>query len=627
MAIEDQNIKIIIDSNAAQAAKDSNSLGKSLDGVEKSTKGVTKSTNDSSEATKKASKATKDQKDSLESLGGPIGSTISGFKAMLKQMWLLVANPLVLAIVAIVGGLALLFKAFTSTKAGGEQLERVMSGISAVIDVLRDRFLKYAGAIIKLMTGDFKGAIEDGKAAVSGFGAEVEKEFRQAANAAKVLQEVADATRDLGVQRSKLNRDLAQAKEIITDETASYAEKKKAINDVKIAEGNQTDQEIANAKRKLDAIKLANSLSDTGREDLQKQADAESALYNLEQESANNRRAINRSDKRADNEESTRLKALATERAAAQKVRSDEMKAVAKLRQDLLNEEYSAEEKALRKIQDLNDKTEEEKLSRQKERDLAEIEALRKKGIDVTGLLVYNTELYNTLEDELIQKRADEKAEKQKVIDEKIAADKKDADDKAASGQKIIDDAILEQKKLLEESRVNLTNKTLGFLSAIAGKNKILQKAAIIAENAVAIGRSLIANAAGNAQAFAVATPLLVNPITAGPAAVALAAATLNNNVATGLGVATSIAATAKALQAVGGGSGGSAPSVGGGGGARGGGQAAPAVAFNNTSENQIGQSVAARQSEQPPIKVIVSESDITDAQTNVKVLVSKNTF
>jgi hypothetical protein len=48
--------------------------------------------------------------------------------------------------------------------------------------------------------------------------------------------------RGLGETRAKLNRDLAEAKEIITDETASYAEKKKAINDG-TAEGKQTEQD------------------------------------------------------------------------------------------------------------------------------------------------------------------------------------------------------------------------------------------------------------------------------------------------------------------------------------------------------------------------------------------------
>lgn len=226
--------------------------------------------------------------------------------------------------------------------------------------------------------------------------------------------------------------------------------------------------------------------------------------------------------------------------------------------------------------------------------------------------------------EELTVQHIDKLAEIQKTADEKAADEKKTADEKALAEQKKVDDAVIQQKKDLEDSKVRVTDAAVGFLSQIAGKNKALQKAAIIVESAVGIGRSLISNATGNATAAAVAAPLLVNPVTAVPAAAALAASTLNNNIATGIGVASNIAATAKALQALGGGS---APSAGG---TSGGGvlsSAPPAVAFNNTAENQIGQSVAKTQSDQPPLKVYVSESDISDAQNNVKVLVDKNVF
>ena len=623
MATEEERVKIIFDTNAADAAKDNNKLSKSLDSVEDSTKKATKSTKASSEANEKSSKSTKDQSKAFEDLDGSIGQAISGFKAMLKQMWLIVANPLILTVVAIVGGLALLFKAFTSTNEGADKFDQILSGVSATIDILRDRFLKMAGAITKFMTGDFKGAMAEGRAAVSGFGAEVEKEFKIAANATKELQEVEDAMRSLGETRAMLNRDLAAAKEIITDDTASYSDKKKAIDSVREAEGKQTENELANAKRKLKAIQDLNALSDTSDEDLKKESDAKIALYNLESESANNRRAINRADARADSEEKSRLKVISDARKQANKERLAQLESVRKARQALLDEELSAEKVALRKIQDINDKTEEEKLSRQKERDLEEIERLKQKGVDVRDLLTYNTELYATLEDELIQKRAEEKAEKQKLIDEKAAEEKKTADEKAAAEQLKVDQAILAQKKSIQDGQLQLADSAVGFLSRIAGKNKLLQKAAIIAESALGIGKSVIATNASNVAATAEGAALAIP--TAG-ASVAAAAGLVATNYATlGLGVAGNIAATAKALQALGGGS---SPS-GGGGSASSGvrGSAPPTVAFNNTAENQIGQSVAKTQSEQPPLKVFVSESDISKAQNNVKVLVDKNVF
>jgi hypothetical protein len=51
------------------------------------------------------------------------------------------------------------------------------------------------------MTGDFKGAMSEGKAAVSGFRSEVASEFKSRRRHAE-LQEVEDAMRSLGETRA-----------------------------------------------------------------------------------------------------------------------------------------------------------------------------------------------------------------------------------------------------------------------------------------------------------------------------------------------------------------------------------------------------------------------------------------
>jgi hypothetical protein len=203
-----------------------------------------------------------------------------------------------------------------------------------------------------------------------------------------------------------------------------------------------------------------------------------------------------------------------------------------------------------------------------------------------------------------------------------VLALENEAAEKAAAQQKEIDDKILEQKKSLQDAQIGLAEKAIGFLSAIAGKNKALQKAAIIAESALGIGRSVVSTTAANTAATAEGAALA---IPSGGASVATAAGIVTaNNISLGLNTAMNIAATAKALQALGGGS---APSAGGQGSGGGAPQAQPQVAFNNTAENQIGQSVARVQTEQPPLRVTVLESDITTAVNNVQVLENKNTF
>jgi len=170
-----------------------------------------------------------------------------------------------------------------------------------------------------------------------------------------------------------------------------------------------------------------------------------------------------------------------------------------------------------------------------------------------------------------------------------------------------------QQKKDIQDAAFNLAAGAVNFLKEIGGKNKAIQKAAIIAENAIGIGKMIIANNAANIGALA--TPQAI--LTSGASAVPVIAM---NNITTALGVATTIASTAKALQAVGGGSAGGSPSVGG---AGGGGAAPAAPAFNvvgASSTNQLAQTIG---NQQQPIKAYVVANDVTTQQSLDRNIVS----
>lgn len=267
-----------------------------------------------------------------------------------------------------------------------------------------------------------------------------------------------------------------------------------------------------------------------------------------------------------------------------------------------------ANDEAQKRREEQRDKNKEaaEKEKKDREEDAAALLEFQKKVVDA--------EIQNTLDADAI-KQENLKAQSDAII--KIEED-------AANKSIEIEKAKADQEESIQNSRRSLAESFVGFLKNIAGKNRVLQKAAIIAESALGIGKSVIetnaSNVAATAQGAALAIPT-------GGASVAAAAGLVATNYATlGLGVAANIAATAKALQAVGAGGGGaSAGGASGGGSIRG--SAAPSVAFNNSAENQIGQSVSRTQAEQPPLKVTVLESDITTAQNNVNVLVKKNEF
>jgi len=141
----------------------------------------------------------------------------------------------------------------------------------------------------------------------------------------------------------------------------------------------------------------------------------------------------------------------------------------------------------------------------------------------------------------------------------------------------------------------------LGLLKQLGEKNKGIQKAAIIAENAVGIARIILNTQAANAKSVA------ASPLTGGQPWVTI------NTISGVLGVANSLLATKKALSALGGGSAGSAPSTGNGGGGGAGGAAA-GPNFNvvgNSGVNQIAQTLGAQQ----PVQAYVVANNVTTQQ------------
>ena len=167
----------------------------------------------------------------IGSLGQSMKGLKGGIKAVNGAFKVLLANPIVAVIAAIVLAVTALYKAFASTKEGAEKLDQIFAGISAAMDVLRDRVLKVGSAIVKFFSGDFAGAFEDAKGAVSGIGSEIAAEMKIAMDATKRLQEVDDRLRSMNVERAKQNALISEAKGKINDENLSYEEREEALRE------------------------------------------------------------------------------------------------------------------------------------------------------------------------------------------------------------------------------------------------------------------------------------------------------------------------------------------------------------------------------------------------------------
>jgi hypothetical protein len=327
----------------------------------------------------------------------------------------------------------------------------------------------------------------------------------------------------------------------------------------------------------------------------------------------NHRIQIRQEEKDADNKLADDRKKANEKRLEAQKEANKKALEEAKKQKEkeaaLVKEGLDYENNLRKQLEDLGDDTEEEKLNRMRSRAEIEIEALKQKGINVEEITRLNAEKFDELEAELAEKRNEEDIDRQakKGLEEiEIASSNADR-------QIEIDKALEEAKKQVRQTGVDNVSNIGQQMQVLAGKNKAVAKAGLIVEGAVGIANIVSSTMQANAKAVA------ASPLTGGMPFVAI------NSISGALSAASQVKAIATGLKALGSGGAPTAPSIGGGGTAVS--ATAPTVAFNNTAENQIGQSVARTQAEQPPAQVVVLESDITTAQGRVAQLIENNTI
>ena len=281
-----------------------------------------------------------------------------------------------------------------------------------------------------------------------------------------------------------------------------------------------------------------------------------------------------------------------------QKTHNDELKKkqedaaaeAKKLREETEKQRAEFENAKGRKAEEEYDailKREEEAKEKNRQAGLTEIEQVNEK----YDTLIQNAKNANVSTVELEIEKANA------INDIKLTTQK---NQEAINAKEIADAQIVADAKLaIQNAQLDNVSKGISLLQNLGIKNKAIQKGLVIAENAAGIAKTIINTMAANAKAIA------ASPLTAGQPFVTA------NTISGAIGVATSVAATAKALSALGGGGGGgggvSLPSGGGG--------AAPQ--FNVVGQggaNQIAESM--NRQAQTPIQAYVVASNVTSAQS-----------
>ena len=130
-----------------------------------------------------------------------------------------------------------------------------MSALGAAVDVIIDRLAKLGGAIVKLFTGDFTGALSDTKEAFSGIGDEIARETKLAWELKDVLNQLEKQEIMLSMRRAANKAQITELKKIADDTTKSVQERKDAIE-----KAYKLEQEDLKLQTEIAEKRLANTL-------------------------------------------------------------------------------------------------------------------------------------------------------------------------------------------------------------------------------------------------------------------------------------------------------------------------------------------------------------------------------
>ena len=256
-----------------------------LEGADKAdqqVKKVAKSTKDLSKEAKGALGDFQIMGVSINGLKSSFAKLIPIAKSMFTTVKIGIASTGIGLLVLAVGAL---FTFFTKTKIGAEALSVAFKGVGAAISVITDRISAIGGAIVKVFKGDFKGAAEEAKGALSGLGAEIVKETKAALALERAFIKLTDSNRELRVKTAESKAEIEALKIIAEDITKTDAERTEAAQAAFDKEQSLMAERIAAAEQALRIKREENALGESLAEDLDAEADLQIELAAIKEES------------------------------------------------------------------------------------------------------------------------------------------------------------------------------------------------------------------------------------------------------------------------------------------------------------------------------------------------------
>jgi hypothetical protein len=515
---------------------------------------------------------------SFKALGDAIKATSAFQKILTAFQWLyntaLAANPIGAIIAGIAALIAIGYKLITMFQDSAEANEKAAASTKKSTQELNKQIAASQRASEALKT---KNGHEYEMAKASGASAEALRKLAlKHADEEIALEKATLATAKNTYEKEKNTlasyKNLGISDEIIEKQRELVTKSREALKEeyADLKEAYQNRQEIARQNQ----VEVRQEQTDLKNAQIQ-------AAKETSEKIAEQRKAAN---EKAKEERKAQAELIAKSDAEAKRIAIEKENEFQQKLEDIAEQNYlntlTDQEKELRAVQDKY--FELETLAQGNASALQEIEIAKMNELNNINLK-YQQEAYD--------------------LDAAAKEKKKELDKKAAEEEIAQAKAVEEQKRAIQMQGLEVASQGVALIKGVFEKSKGVQKAAVIAESAIGIAKMIIANKAANVAALA--TPQAI--ATSGAAAVPVIAM---NNISTGIGIAGNIAATAKALQSLGGGSTPAPPPLEGGGGSAGGGMQAPK--FNIVGNSGINQLA---QLQQTPMQAYVVSGEVTSAQ------------
>jgi len=442
--------------------------------------------------------------DQLASLPGPAGAAGNAIKAVDGAFKLLLANPYVAILGALVGIFLALKKSLDSTAEGQALLNRISSAFAGILGPILATLEKIAIPIFDKLAMVLEFVASGFSKAAQAMGISSSKIKEATLSVDKVQQEVNDKEKKRQEELTKKNKE-AQDKRAADNKAAAEKRKAQREKELKEIEDNQK------AAQKVLVEAYIATLSERDQEIYNAGLKQNERLLALEKAGIKDKTAV--------------LEQGRLEIAAINKKYDDE-------------EAKKVEEANKKKAEDDKKREEDAKVARQKELED------RVLGLDVE--LEFDAFTFDRKRELISQKEAELLQQEGLTQNQRTLISKQ-----AAQERQNIDQAELDAKAEIQKSQLDLVAGFGSLLSQIAGKNKALAIAGIVIEQGAALGKVLIDTARGISSATAAAAPFVANPLTTIPATANLARTLAQIKISGALSAAGIVAGAVKGISAI----------------------------------------------------------------------------